>query len=198
MKKLSKIVFILLSLLSIIMFIKTNDFVYLLFIGILIIPYIIKLNDFFTILYSIFVFLSSFLGVNYGLYQVTTWYDTFNHFLWGILSSLIALYILDELKMFDSKNIIFNLLFILTFSLATACFWEILEYATDKVLLKNTQRVETGVNDTMKDIIISLLGNLLFLVTFWYEYQNNCKLLIKRSKELWSNGKSNNRYIKQK
>ena len=90
------------------------------------------------------------------------------------------------------------MIFILTFSLATACFWEILEYGTDKLLLKNTQRIETGVNDTMKDIIISLLGNLLFLVTFWYEYKSNCNLLIKRSKELWSNGRSNNKYIKQK
>lgn len=40
------------------------------------------------------------------------------------------------------------------------------------------QRVATGVNDTMKDMISALAGTILFNMWFYYEYANNHKLLI--------------------
>ena len=80
--------------------------------------------------------------------------------------------------MFNSRNIIFNCLFIFIFSLASSGIWEIVEFTIDNLFNQDMQRAATGVYDTMKDIIVTLFGNIVFILCFFFEYKNK-KLLIR-------------------
>lgn len=149
--------------------------VFLIYLGIL---FILKLNSSLKFILITFGFLGYFLGFQVHLYKITNWYDIFVHFISGIYISLISIYILDKFKMFNKKNIIFNIVFITLFVLSISVLWEVIEYFVDNIFNSDMQRKATGVNDTMKDIICAFLGSLLFNVSFYYEYKNNKKLLI--------------------
>lgn len=178
MKRLSlinKILACIFVIATIVMAIVLKEIEVLLYLPVIIIPFIIKLKPLLTFLYLIFTCISIFLGSLCHLFKLTIWFDSFSHFTWGILSSLAAIYILDKLKMYDKKNVLFNIVFIFVFSLATSGFWEICEFTVDNVLGSDTQRAATGVFDTMKDIIVALLGNILFLVWYYYETKHSFK-----------------------
>lgn len=181
MKKLNKLNIILAVLfifISIITTIVKKDFILLLFIGYVILPFLLKVKPVLTILYLIFGFIAMFLGNMVHLFRTIYWFDSFSHFLWGILSSLMAIYILDKLHMWNANNILFNLLFIFVFSLATSGLWEVCEFAIDNIIGGDMQRRATGIFDTMKDIVVALLGNILFLLWFYYEYKEKKNLFI--------------------
>lgn len=178
MRKLSvinKILACIFAVATIIMAIILKEIEVLIYLPIIIIPFIIKIKPLLTFLYLIFTCISVFLGSLCHLFKLTIWFDSFSHFTWGILSSLLAIYILDKLKMYNKKNILFNIVFIFIFSLATSGFWEICEFTVDRIVGSDTQRVATGVFDTMKDIIVALLGNILFLAWYYYETRNSFK-----------------------
>ena len=153
-----------------------KDITILLFSLVVIIPFILKLKPIIIFLYLIFSFISLFLGCQLHFYKTIYWYDNFSHFIWGFLSSLLAILILKKFKKFD--NLIFICLFIFIFSLATSGLWEIFEFMVDNFFNADMQRKATGVYDTMKDIIITLFGNILFILSFIFEYKNK-KLLIR-------------------
>ncbi len=152
----------------------------LLFCIYLVLPFVFKIKPVITLLYLLFGFIAIFLGSQLHLYKITSWFDNMTHFIWGVLSGFFALLVLDKLKMFDRHNIVFNVLFIFIFSLATSGLWEIFEFTIDSLLAEDMQRRATGVYDTMKDIIVTLFGNVLFILSFCFEYKNNKELLIKK------------------
>ena len=84
-------------------------------------------------------------------------------------------------KKYDKKSIIFNILFILGISFIVACAWEIFEFASDKIFGKDAQNVlTTGVDDTMKDMIVAVLGTILYCILYSYEEKENKKIIIKK------------------
>lgn len=178
MKKLSlynKVLAVIFAVATIIMAIVLKEWVVLAYLPVIALPFIFKVKPLLTFLYLVFTCISLFLGSLCHLFKLTIWFDSFSHFTWGILSSLLAIYILDKLKMYDKKNILFNIVFIFIFSLATSGFWEICEFTVDRIVGSDTQRAATGVFDTMKDIIVALLGNILFLVWYYYETKHSFK-----------------------
>ena len=107
-----------------------------------------------------FVFVAQFLGVTCELYNSINYFDKFTHFLSGILTSLIALYLLKFYKI--KLNKIFVTVFIISITLAVASMWEIFEFTNSKLFYMDPQRViKTGVNDTMYDIIVAFLGSII-------------------------------------
>ena len=51
-----------------------------------------------------------------------------------------------------------------------AAGWEIFEFTADNLFGGNAQRaLETGVRDTMKDIICALLGSILVVIPYIYK-----------------------------
>lgn len=160
---------------TIIMAIVLKEVVILVYLPVILLPFIFKIKPLLTFLYLIFTCIALFLGSLCHLFKLTIWFDSFSHFTWGMLSSLLAIYILDKLHMYDKKNVLFNLVFIFIFSLATSGFWEICEFTVDRIVGSDTQRVATGVFDTMKDIIVALLGNILFLIWYYYETRHSFK-----------------------
>lgn len=137
----------------------------------------IKINDGINLLYIIFVFMAHFLGVTCELYNHIYWFDKFVHFLSGIVTSFIVIYILTKLK--SNKSIIFNILFILSFTLSVAAFWEMFEYLCSYYFKIDPQKViETGVIDTMHDILVAFLGSILVCICYLFEIKNKYNLLI--------------------
>ena len=111
-----------------------------------------------------FVFMAQFLGVTCELYNSIYWFDKFTHFLSGVLTSLIALYLLKFYKI--KLNKVFVIIFIISITLAVASIWEIFEFTNSQLFDMDPQRViKTGVNDTMYDIIVAFLGSIIVSIS---------------------------------
>lgn len=128
-------------------------------------------------IYYVFIFFAYYVG---NIMHGYTWpnYDTIMHFISGILTSFLGIIILTLFKRFQNKDYKFNVVFILFTSLAVAALWEIIEFSGDQLFGANMQRVETGVVDTMKDIIVAFIGSFLFIIWYLYEEITNTKLFI--------------------
>lgn len=191
-KILNRFLIIVVSLCSIFLALTSGDGIYgslikLSVIPVLLLPYIIekisknKLNDYLIIIYTIFITLAHFLGSIVNLYHKIYWYDSFAHFLSGILVAIIATYILVILKKYEKHSYVFNLLFILGVSFMVAGMWEIFEFTSDNIFSKDAQNaLTTGVTDTMKDIILAAAGTLLYCILYLYEELNEKTIIIKR------------------
>lgn len=128
-------------------------------------------------IYYVFIFFAYYIGYIANGYDWTN-YDTIVHFTSGILSSFLSLILLIKFKKFQNKNEIFNILFIISTVLAVACFWEIIEFSIDQIFNLNMQSVETGVSDTMKDIMVASVGSVLFIIWYLYEKITSTNLFI--------------------
>ncbi len=192
MKKMSKILCIIVTIYSIYLALTSPFSIYGTTIKLSVIPIIyfpkflnklfkLKTNETFEIVYILFIFSAHFLGSIVNLYQKVYWYDSFAHFLSGIVVAYLATYILVLFKKYDKKSVIFNILFILGISFLVAGMWEIFEYTSDHIFNKDAQNVlTTGVNDTMKDIIVAALGTLLYCILYLYEELENKYILVKK------------------
>ena len=183
MKKVNNIIIFIISLLSVCFFIKDinlghNDRLLsdVSIIFVLLIPKIIrkitKLNitPMLELIYLVFMFLAHFVGSIVNLYNTTWWYDLFAHFLSGILTCILSLIILKWLNMYNNKNKLFNVIFIIAFALMIASLWEFCEFAADKFGGLNVQHnVETGVLDTMEDMLICFLGSIIVSIKYIFE-----------------------------
>lgn len=112
---------------------------------------------------TLFVYLTLFLGSLQGFYLRYSWWDGLLHFQSGILLGFIGfllVYILNERK--TAKLIMspgFVAFFSFCFSMALAGLWEIYEFAADSWFALNMQ--ESGLPDTMSDIIVNAVGALI-------------------------------------
>lgn len=125
--------------------------------------------------YLIFIFLGHFLGSIVDLYHKVYWYDTFVHFLSGILVSMLATFIVNK----KIKSDFIFIIFVLSFSTFIALDWEIFEFMSDKLFNADAQNViKTGVTDTMQDMIVALLASLLYVISYLYEKCNKLKGIV--------------------
>ena len=122
------------------------------------------------VVYYIFLFLAQFLGSGVNLYKYISWFDTFTHFLSGILTCFVALILLYLFKQSPKKKIIFNVTYILGIVFLVAGVWELFEFGMDQLTGSNLQHwIETGVEDTMCDILAAFSGSIIFLIVYLYE-----------------------------
>lgn len=153
-------------------------------IPVILLPKILRKNGFKIylseeIIYTLFIFVSYFLGSIIDLYNKIYFYDTLMHFLSGILTSFLALDILKRENIIDKNKMYINVLFVLGITFMIAGLWEIFEFTTDNIFGKDAQKVlTTGVTDTMKDIISAFLGSLIIIISYIYEKVNKTKLFI--------------------
>lgn len=176
---------ILCSLKSIMDFNLYNALIRLSIIPIILIPNIInklfkiKISEASKMIYVIFIFLAHFLGSIINFYNTVPGYDTFAHILSGILIFFLGIEFLINIKKYDKTNIYFNVLFIISLSFMIAGIWEIFEFTCDKLFSKDAQHVlTTGVNDTMKDMIVAVLGTSSMAIIYLFEQTNKLKLFI--------------------
>lgn len=135
----------------------------------------IKITDAMELIYVIFMILAQFLGSVVNLYNndTTWWYDLFTHFLSGVLTTVLALVIMNWLGVYKDKNKWFNFIFMISFTLMIASLWEFAEFGTDTFLGMNVQHsLETGVRDTMEDMLVAFLGSIIVAITYLVEGSN--------------------------
>lgn len=130
----------------------------------------LKINSKMEFFYVLFIILAQFLGSVVNLYNTVWWYDLFIHFLSGVLTAILALVIMNWFSVYKEKNKTFNVLFIISFTLMVASIWEFLEFGADSFLKMNVQHsIETGVCDTMEDMLVALLGSIIVVITYLLE-----------------------------
>lgn len=126
----------------------------------------VKINDNMKILYFTFILFADFGGCVLGLYVTTEWFDKLAHLLSGILTAIIALLLMNRFKYKEKK--LQTIIYTLAISSLVAVAWEIFEYSADSFFGMTLQHnLETGVHDTMGDMIAAVIGNLLFLVLYF-------------------------------
>ncbi|MBQ9072534.1 MAG: hypothetical protein IJY25_05205 [Bacilli bacterium] len=139
----------------------------------------IKIPEGINFVYILFIFMAHFLGVICDLYSKIYWFDKFVHFLSGFVAAFVAIYLLVKFK--KDKNIIFSIIFIISFSVMIGSLWEVFEYLASYYFEVDPQKViATGVTDTMGDIIVTLLASILTSISYYFEHKYNYNLLIKK------------------
>lgn len=136
-------------------------------------------NTYIETIYVSFLLLAQALGSIVGLYHSFMGYDKIVHTISGFVTSFLGIYLLYKFK--KSNPFSFNVLFIILTSLSVALLWEVVEYNIDLIFKSDVQWVtETGVNDTMTDMICALSGTILFNIVYAFECFNNKKLLVNK------------------
>lgn len=192
MKKINNILYLIVTIYSVYLVLTNPSGIYGGIIKLSVIPVIFlpqiaekifhfKINESLKNIYVSFIFLAHFLGSIVNLYHKIYWYDSFAHFISGIVIAFFATYLLVIFKKYDKKSFIFNILFILGLSFLVAGLWEIFEFTSDKLFDKDAQNVLTaGVDDTMKDMIVAALGTILYCILYIYEECENKYIAIKK------------------
>lgn len=122
-----------------------------------------KMSEVDRLVYYLFVFFGYFLGSVVNLYNTTEWYDVLMHFVSGFVIGYFAIFVLKKLNMYKENNRLFNFIFCLFFAIGAAGIWEIAEFVMDQLMGSNVQHhLDTGVVDTMEDLICGSLGGLIF------------------------------------
>lgn len=135
----------------------------------------LRISEYLKFIYILFIFGAHFLGATIELYNHVKYFDKLIHTLSGILTAFASLALLSLSKKYDNRSKIFNILWMISFSLAVAACWEIFEYGANILFGGDAQHVAlTGVNDTMQDIIVAFLGAILVCIV--YGFYNNLKL----------------------
>ena len=139
----------------------------------------VKISEGLNLIYIIFIFIAHFLGVICELYNHIYWFDKLAHFLSGVITAFVAIYILVKFR--KDKNMFFDILYIIALTLAVASLWEVFEYLSSYYFGVDPQKVTmTGVSDTMNDIIVAFLGSILVSISYYFENKYNYNLLIKK------------------
>lgn len=129
----------------------------------------IKIDNKLKFIYILFVFCAHFLGATVELYNKISWYDKLCHTLSGVLTSYGALLILTFIKNCNIENKFFNIMYMICVTLAVASLWEIFEYTANILFGGDAQKVvQTGVNDTMQDIIVAFIGSLFVCLIYGF------------------------------
>lgn len=119
-----------------------------------------------------FVFASLFLGEVHGYYTKFWWWDIVLHtssgFLLGMIGFLLV-YVLNETEQIQlSMRPGFVAFFAFLFALGMGALWEIIEFSFDTVFDMNMQKPmlgdNTGLTDTMWDLIVDALGALVISI----------------------------------
>ena len=123
----------------------------------------------FQLVAAAFVFLSLFLGSALDFYYRFWWWDLVLHtasgFLLGIIG-FVALFVLNQTDRLPAgMRPAFLSFFGVTFAVTLGVAWEIFEFAVDRLWPSvNMQSTETGVRDTMVDLIVDTLGAVVVAV----------------------------------
>lgn len=130
----------------------------------------------YQILTIIFIFAALFLGEIHSYYDRIWWWDIALHtssgLLLGILGFLLV-YVLNESAQIDMRlKPLFVALFAFLFAVAIGAMWEIFEFSMDQLFGTRMQKPmlgdESGLTDTMWDLIVDTLGGAVISFFGWW------------------------------
>lgn len=128
----------------------------------------------------LYIILTFGIGMIFNGYDKIPYYDKVMHTLTGVafgLCGLIAFYFLKPRQngkiVVDKAEFWQAAFFSLGFSTIVSVSWEIIEFVLNIILHNDPQHVlETGVTDTMLDMIVCMIGTLLFWFPMYRYYQS--------------------------
>ena len=135
----------------------------------------------FGLMAILFVFASIFLGELHGYYTRYWWWDLVLHVTSGLLLGILGfllVYVLNEDDRIDLKmRPRFVALFAFMFAVAFGAIWEIFEFSMDQIFATNMQKSmlgdESGLTDTMWDLIVDTIGaSIIALIGWWHMKMN--------------------------
>jgi len=126
----------------------------------------------FQFISALFVVLTLFLGSAADFYYKFWWWDIVLHTGSGILLGIVgflAVFLLNRTDRIPRGITPFFLcVFAVTFAVTLGVLWEIVEFIVDCVApATNMQSRETGVVDTMQDLIVDTLGAIVVAASGW-------------------------------
>lgn len=122
----------------------------------------------FILVIYLFIFAAIGLGTFMGFYRYTG-YDDLLHFISGLMSGYAAWFLflkLEGTKAAESLSRKFLIIYIMSFVMAVAGLWELLEFAGDTFLHFNAQGRDH--TDTMMDMFDGLAGGITFCILFFF------------------------------
>lgn len=127
------------------------------------------------ILLCLHLVLAADAGTALGAYTRFWWWDLMVHCLFGFYCCGILYYLYIKVAQKKPRALQFIVIALLTISVAT--IWEMYEFTADLILNTDMQRVNEALlqgisplTDTMTDIMIAILGALLFYVLLLIKY----------------------------
>ena len=136
----------------------------------------------FQLLLVLFIYASVFLGEVHGFYVRFWWWDSMLHFLAGVALGIVGFaiaYVLYKTGKITASPL-FVAFFAFCFSMTGAVVWEIYEFGMDQFFGTNMQRLETGVVDTMQDLIINTVGAIIASVAGYLYLKKGENFLLNR------------------
>ncbi|MFW6457142.1 MAG: hypothetical protein ACOC0A_02515 [Planctomycetota bacterium] len=132
----------------------------------------------------LFIFAALFLGSIHGYYERFWWWDVILHlssgFLLGILGFLLV-YVLNQHKRVEvHMNPGFISFFSFTFALSMGALWEIFEFGMDHFFLLDMQRAQTGVVNTMWDLIVDAAGGATIALLGYFYLWSESEFFVER------------------
>ncbi len=131
----------------------------------------------FQILALVFVFAALFLGEVRDYYERIWWWDIVMHTSSGLLLGLVGFLLVYILNENERANLHmrprFVAFFAFLFAVATGAVWEIFEFSMDRLFGTRMQKPmlgdDSGLTDTMWDLIVDTLGALVIsCIGWWY------------------------------
>lgn len=113
-----------------------------------------------------FTFIGYSLGSCLDLFARIAWFDKVPHTLSGPFVALLAMmlfYVLKPNHRIERADTPLLITFSFCVSVCVAGLWEIGEIILTPIVGRNLQRVDTGVTDTMQDMIVCTLGTLALM-----------------------------------
>ncbi|MCF1584313.1 hypothetical protein LQF61_00615 [Tetragenococcus koreensis] len=144
----------------------------------------LKFANFIVYFFWFFIWLAIFLGTCFHFMTLIPLWDKLLHLISPMLLTMIGFGILSEfLKRRSLEELSPWLFLIFGFSFAGICgvFWEFWEWSWDTLLDMNLQRYRSGevvfagqraLQDTMGDLLINVVGSLIFSIFAWVRSRN--------------------------
>ncbi len=131
----------------------------------------------FQLIAAAFVFLTLFLGSAGDFYYKFWWWDVLLHvgsgFLFGIVGWIVLFLLNQTDRLPKGIRPSFLCVFGLTFAVFVGVLWEIFEFGVDQFWPDvNMQSTETGVKDTMQDLIIDTIGASVVALMGWAYFRS--------------------------
>ena len=131
----------------------------------------LKISEGTIFVWLVFIFLAHYMGVTAEFYNKWEGFDKVTHTMSGVLTAYVAMMLSK-----DSNKIWLNILFMLSFSAMCAFLWETFEFVCNLFFGGDAQRVaETGVTDTMMDMIVAFIGASIFSIGYFVKQKIKSK-----------------------
>ena len=117
-----------------------------------------------------FITASILLGELLGVYSSFWWWDSLLHLSSGVIIGYIGYMILFTLHLQGKLEVSAGMVAFLTFSVSmmVAALWEVFEFAVDQF---TGSMMQHGNTDTMKDIVLAMIGSLVATGAAYWHYR---------------------------